>query len=572
MATENYYAASDCFDLLRDWCDALLALQADTPHDPALDGGILCSACRRIHGRCVDAVYPLLTMADRTGDEKYLSAAKRLFRWGDNVRNADGSIRNDVDAEWRGVTVFYAIALHDALRCHGGLLTENERDKWTARLRETGAWLYENLAVGAHAYINYYAANACAMALLGQFFGEERYFARARELAAYCFRHVSENGLLYGEGTPHDARSEKGCFAIDMGGYNVEESLPSLTRYALTVGDGEAVDACKRLWRAHLEWMLPDGAWDDSVGTRTFKWTYWGSRTSDGCQDALFSLGQSEPVFAEAASRNLRLLRETTHGGLLYGGRDCFRHGDPPCVHHTFCHAKALAASLDGGSYTFARTSLPADAPPNKRYYPETDTYRIACGDWRADVTAYDYPHSRGSHASGGCISLLWHKRCGAVLASAMLDYALVEPMNQQLPLREEEQVTPCPRIEAKIGGKRCGQQYDFGAKMRAEETTDGVTVHVDAALCDAEHKPTDVRCTLDYFLTESGLRIEGQVFAEGAQFILPVFSTQTKIAALRGSMRGTAKEIFCLSPGFAGREYTILPDAEGRFAAEITL
>jgi hypothetical protein len=28
----------------------------------------------------------------------------------------------------------------------------------------------------------------------------------------------------------------------------------------------------------HLEFMLHDGAWDNSWGTRNFKWTYWGNR------------------------------------------------------------------------------------------------------------------------------------------------------------------------------------------------------------------------------------------------------------------------------------------------------
>ena len=28
---------------------------------------------------------------------------------------------------------------------------------------------------------------------------------------------------------------------------------------------------------------LPDGAWDNSFGTRNYKWSYRGSRTSDGC-------------------------------------------------------------------------------------------------------------------------------------------------------------------------------------------------------------------------------------------------------------------------------------------------
>ena len=38
--------------------------------------------------------------------------------------------------------------------------------------------------------------------------------------------------------------------------------------------------------RTHMEFMLPDGGWDNSWGTRNYKWTWWGSRTSDGCQPA----------------------------------------------------------------------------------------------------------------------------------------------------------------------------------------------------------------------------------------------------------------------------------------------
>ena len=120
-------------------------------------------------------------------------------------------------------------------------------------------------------------------------------------------KHISENGLLFGEGQPNDAVSEKGCTAIDMGGYNVEESLPSLCRYAMESGDKEAFNVFVDSYRAHLEFMLPDGAWDNSIGTRAFKWTYWGSRTSDGCQEVLFHLGKQDPVFAEAALRNLDL-------------------------------------------------------------------------------------------------------------------------------------------------------------------------------------------------------------------------------------------------------------------------
>lgn len=572
MILKRADAEQAVFALLRQWCDALVAHQIRAPHDPTRDGGLLCPACGRIHGRCADAVAPLLLLAERTGDETYLNAARRLFAWGENMLCADGSIRNDAGSDWRGVTVFQAIALHDALAHHERLLQDAERDAWTHRLHRMGDWLYENLAVGAHAYVNYYAANACAMALLGMRFGDPAYLSRARELADYCFAHVSENGLLYGEGSPHDAQTAKSCFAIDAGGYNAEESLPCLLRYAETMRDAQALRWCRALWQAHLCWMLPDGAWDDSVGTRAFKWTYWGSRTSDGCQDALFSLGRNEPAFAEAAWRNFLLLRACTHDGLLYGGPDLKKHGDLPCIHHTFCHAKALAGSLEAGLYDFERVPLPADDPPTLRYYPENDTYRAACGGWRADVTGYDALNRRADHASGGAVSLLWHRACGAVIACGMVDYALAEPFNQQLPLDENEQRSPCPRIEATADGTRFGQHYDFGASLTAEETDGSVTVRADACLCDEQHRPmADGKCALTYTLCAQGLRIEGTVAVENARYVLPVLSVQARVDVLRGTLCGDPEPIFCLSPGFAGREFTVLPDESGQFAVHIT-
>lgn len=574
MILKREESERELFALLREWCDALVAHQVSLPHDPTLDGGILCPACKMIHGRCVDALAPLLCMADRTGDKTYLRAARRLFKWGENTLCADGSMRNDAKSPWRGVTVFHAVALHDALSRHGHLLTAEERAAWTSRLRRIGGWLYNNLAVGAHAYINYYAANACAMALLGNLFGDPAYLARARELADYCFAHVSESGLLYGEGSPHDARTPKGCLAIDAGGYNAEESLPCLTRYAEATHDASALNRCRALWHAHLPWMLPDGAWDDSVGTRAFKWTYWGSRTSDGCQDVLFALGRDEPVFAEAAWRNFLLLRSCTHGGLLYGGPDLAKHGDLPCIHHTFCHAKALALAPDAGLYDFTRIPLPADEPPPLQFYPENDTYRIACGGWRADMTGYDADNRRAGHASGGTVSLLWNRKCGAVLACGMVDYALAEPFNQQLPLDENEQRSPCPRIEAERNGKRVAQHYDFGASLTSEETDGGVMVRVQARLCDDTHRPAGTGvCTLLYTLTEKRLRIEGTVpaDAENVRYILPILSEKARVDVLRGTLSGRPEPIFCLSPGFAGREFTVLPDETGRFAVGIT-
>ncbi|MBQ7638397.1 MAG: hypothetical protein IJS90_05830 [Clostridia bacterium] len=574
MGTKEIGPEAGLFELLTRWCEALAENQLNLPGKPEYDGGILCPACKMIHGRCHEAAYPLMLVAKKTGDEKYLTAAKKLFSWGENLLGTDGSMRNDVKSQWKGTTVFAAAALHDALFFHGGLLDSREREEWEERLSGMGEWLYHNLRPErTKAYINYYASNACAMAKLGNHFGKEEYLTLAKELAGYCFSHVSENGLVYGEGSPNGKKSAKGCFAFDIGGYNAEETLPMLTKYAAAAKDGEALDKCRELWRAQLEWMLPDGAWDDSTGTRAFKWTYWGSRTTDGCQDALFYLGGKDPVFAEAALRNFTLLESCTHKGLLYGGPDYYAHGEKACVHHTFCHAKALAGALDEGLYPFERQTLPSDAASGIEYYKELDACRVFSGSWIADITGYDFRYMAGDHASGGAISLLWHKKCGPLIASGALGFTLKEPNNQQLPSFPEKNLCVCPRVEAVRDGKRFSQHYDRAARLTAKEAKGWIKAAVKADLCDEDGVPCGGKCVLGYLFTENELIINGTVFpgeAKEARFILPLIGDKAKVSVGKGSLSAARKEFFNVNPGFSGYEYTVLPDKDGEFSISV--
>ena len=559
--------------LLVQWCDALVRLQKGTPDSKKQNGAVLCPACGRLHGRSHEAVYPLLCAARQTGDETYLSAAKRLFTWGENLRCGDGSFRNDFDSEWKGVTVFAAIALHDALYWHGDLLTAEERAVWEDRLQGMGAWLFENLTEQKTAYLNYHAANACAMALLGRYFANRDYTALAKRLAAYCMTHVTKNGLLFGEGRPVDAVSPKGCPAIDVGGYNVEETLPSLSRCAAVLEDAALLDACRDLWRAHLEWMLPDGAWDNSTGTRAFKWTYWGSRTADGCQAALFELGKGDDVFAEAAWRNFELYRRCSHDGLLAGGPDDYLDGEKPCVHHTFCRAKVLAAAIDGGLPAFERVPLPSDRPQMLKYYPELDTYRAACGPWRMDVCAYDFS-SRAPHASGGCVSLLWHENAGPLIAAGAMDDTLYEPHNQQIPVHPELRRSGCPRLETVGEDRVYGQQYCSSATLSAEQTPSGPVIRAKACLCGSDGQPMEGGdCELEYRLSEESLHVTGFVdpaHAGRVRFVLPLIGDRAKVELLQGGFQNSPVEMFSFGPGFFGKEYSFAPDASGCFRIRI--
>ena len=97
--------------LLLDWCDALLQLQIDAPSNTAEHGAFRCPSCDFLHGRCSDAVYPLLAAARLTKSARYQQAAIRVVEWSRNVDAPDGSWTNEIDPKsWKGTTVFAALA------------------------------------------------------------------------------------------------------------------------------------------------------------------------------------------------------------------------------------------------------------------------------------------------------------------------------------------------------------------------------------------------------------------------------------------------------------------------------
>lgn len=561
-------------NLLKQWGDALLRLQIRGMDDPSLDGGILCPCCKHIHGRCPDAIYGLTALADYTGDERYLESARALFRWQKNLLCDDGSLYNDANKEWNGITTFAVVSLHEALVHHGHLLRPEEKHAWEERMLSMSRWVSDTFVPGYSTNINYLAASAAVQALLSRYFNLPVYAERARAVADYVMAHFTENGLLCGEGIPHDGVTQRGCRPVDMG-YNVEESIPLMVRYALALEDHQALERLTVILRQQLEFLLPDGGWDNSFGTRLYKWTYWGSRTSDGCQTGYALLAERDPVFAEAARRNTELLTRCTHGGLLYGGPEYDKYGEPPCVHHTFTHMNALAAALDAGIDRYSqRVPLPADAPEKAvSYFPEIDTYKLSIGDWRATVTGYDFSLEKG-HASGGTMTLLWHRKAGPVLLSSVVDYYMVEPMNMQLSLQKKRHRPLTPRLEALEEGERCASCYDVNAQIAASEENGAIHIHVSSSLVSLAQKALSkpVRCEIDYLLDESSLQMDIQVKGplEGVRLVLPVVANDAAVETVPAAPE--PERIFFLTGGFGAREFVVVPDEEGCIHIKITL
>jgi hypothetical protein len=528
-------------ELLKSWCDGLLDLQITGIRNPALYGGIACPACALIHGRCGDTVYPLLRMAHSSGDSRYAEAAKRVHEWSEQtVSRADGSWVNDVTlSSWKGITVFHAIALGEALRHHGSVLDAGTRTQWTERLAKAAKFL-DGFVTIETGNINYPVTASYAFVVCSEVLGEPHYRDRARDLAHSTLKYFTANGLLFGEGHPLQAITKKKCRPVDLG-YNVEESLPALALYALATNDKPVLDQVVASLRAHLEFMLPDGSWDNSWGSRNYKWTWWGSRTSDGCHPAYVLLAHNEPAFREAAWRNLELMAACTHDGLLYGGPHYFEHGDLPCVHHTFTHAKALATVLDSSSDSepVQRIAIPRDEPAySVKSFPEIGTYLASIGDWRATVTEYDFEYvervqaggSSPGHASGGALSLLFHRKLGPVIAASMTEYRAIEISNQQAH-KDYPHMTLTPRIEFNAGGEIYTSLSDFEAVLQVLYTGEEIKFDAKGRLLNSARASLPnggAHYSLGYRLRENKIELVAATDAEQAtRFVVPIVSPQ---------------------------------------------
>ncbi len=483
-------------NLLAEWCRGMLERQINDPLDPTRHGGLACPSCDFIHGRCWEVVYPFLHMANTRNEPRYLEGAIRAYEWAENnVSQPDGSWSNDMDpTSWRGTTIFGAIAMAEALNYHGDLLDEDRRAAWASRLdKAAGGYLFRDFRTIDFTNLNYGISALYGFHLFGRILGKEKYFQRSQDLSAQLKEFFTQpNKLIYGEGKPNNGRSGRGLLPVDLG-YNVEESLNGAVLYALEVNDAELLDLLVGSLNGHLEFMLPDGAWDNSWGTRQAKWTYWGSRTSDGCQPAFGLMAKRNPAFGTAAYKNAELLKRCTAQGLLHGGPHYVSHGVSPCIHHTFAHAKVMALLQDKKHSLPSidkSTPLPRETANGVKSFPEIAVWLAARGPWRGTVSAYDSIYRTKStdqiqQASGGSLAVLYHKKVGTLLAASMARYILVEERNQQPQPGQDFAFTT--RIETRQDDSWYTNLYDLEAGVSFTDDGERITFDVKTRLQDED-------------------------------------------------------------------------------------
>ena len=432
--------------LLKEWCDTLLSYQVKT-NTPYTNNSLLCPACHVVHGRIADLCFPLTVMWSLTGDESYLEEADKLIDWSEyNLKSPTGLWRNDAGSRWQAISAFSVLSMGDAIYHFGDTLPEKYKSKWMAIILRM-ADAFTRLDEKFNPVTNYYCGIATMFALVWRLTDNVGYYEESKRWISKALDRFDENGLLYGEGYPMQA--EDGSFTVDTG-YNMEESIPLLLRYAdLT---GEYIDLFRRRLRDHLEFLLPDGGIDDSFGTRHNKWTYWGSRTSDGLIEGL-ALVLDDPMFANACERVLSMYENCTQEGLLAMPMT-HEAGEPTCLHHTFAHAKALAALVCAKDIPeVVDIELPCESDYGVKKFQNGRLLLASNGKFRATFSAINAGFLPEYAANGGgSMNLLYHKAYGVICAATSAAYEPSEPLNQQH-LRHAD-TTPCMTAQFIVNGK----------------------------------------------------------------------------------------------------------------------
>lgn len=510
--------------ILEDWCRSLRNCQIHDTGDKKLDGALYCSCCGRIHGRCFEAMYPFLYMDAKYPDQGWGVAAEALFDWADiNLSNGAGGFFNDIDSLWTGTTVFNAIMLQDCLEFYKDRLPLSFQNRIEKRLIEAADYLcsYNQLI---NNNVNYPVSAALALYKCYKYFDREVYFDAYRYFLSITDDLFTENGLIYGEGVPRQKISEKGCKSVDIG-YNLEESLQSLALLAYVSKDEELEEKVLYGLDSCLMFILENGMVDNSFGTRNYKWTVWGSRTSDGMIQALLLEGKHNPEFLDAAAGNFDLIESCTSNGLLYGGPHYEDMGQAACLHHTFEKAKAFVGVLDLGMVSLLDDSnglcRHRDRLSGFIYYPEIDTWLFGCDGLTATVTAYDWEYIAGGHVSGGTLSMLFHPDAGVLVASSMGNYSLKEKNNMQVPKGKLFHESLNLRVDKWVDGVCYSSIHDFSANV----SVSGNRLTAEGFLKNMFHEQTANPCKYSfcYEFSRFGVRINAAF--DGGILIIPLVS-----------------------------------------------
>lgn len=470
---------------LQSLCDAVKTFQVHDEHSPHI-GALFCPHHQDHHIRGGEAAFPLVYLGQLQNNSSLISLGLDLADWLVSRQDDDGAWP-ETPGYWRGTTVFQLLSLAALIDVCDSELDGNRRGKYGAAALKAAQWTSQNVTP-RKTMTNYIASGAAALAVLARSYPGQGLERKARHLARQAASRINADGLVEGEG--RGRRILRKIYikskSIDIG-YGLEMTLASLSLVARLLGDAKLAAEVQRSLEAHLHFIYPDGSLDNSLGSRGYKWSLYGSKTAHGSQMAL-AYGASQ-----GDGRALRALKLTTRylGSQIFAGK-VGQGPYPPenpggiCIYPTFIRACNLALALAyHGQGVGKEQNIPADEDQWIKTWPSLNSLHLKRSPWMATVSGYtDSTAYTGVNGPGlfqvpgaGAVTYLYHQRWGPVQAASQLAYQAVEL------LHVPQVVDPPPSLTPRVGisGPNGEITWIWSQDVQLKSGEQGDTVEVEA-------------------------------------------------------------------------------------------
>jgi hypothetical protein len=525
-----------------EFLDALYKLDAGLIGVQNSAGALVCPSKNpdqnKLHSRAGEGVYPLAVAFKHSQDAKYSDAAIKLGNWLITTQDGAGFWSEDwPDAGWNGTTADQLISLAGAYTMLKGKLSAGDDTKWKASITKSANWIAANFPMGN---INYQPTGAVALIFAENAIGgtNATWENKAKSLMGLVVGGINSDKLITGEG--------KG---IDLG-YNIAQSIGYITLYGLLTKNNTYVDQGVQTLTSHSRFMYPNGAMDNSWGTRSYKWMLEsGSKTAPGIEFTFALLADKNPKFNRAAQLAVKFLTDNfidADNHVVYGPH-AIKHAtsNPPCIYPTFARAQSLALAVEYGPDVSASEPIFAETKNWSLYYPTAKTGMIRTDKIMATVTAYDGidQYGRGSVARGGSLTNVWFEGYGPLgflQTSSQTDYNRQEP--RHMPDEGSGLLPLTSRIES--GTNR--NLYDENATLAIAAEAGGYKATASGALKSSAGAASGVTFTWIHHFAATSYTQEVTVSnSNNVQIVEPFVNNPGNTYALAGdsAFRITTKE-----------------------------
>ena len=283
--------------------DLLLSTQITTATDPAY--GALVSASTNpdknpIHSRGAEAVYPFAVAFKHSQNAKYADAAVLLGNWLTSIQSSGGGWIEEWPSTggWDGTTADQLISMAGAYTILKARLTTQESARWVDSITKAADFVQ---ATFPRNNVNYTPTGAVALVMAHKAVPSPKasWLTKAASLMDTTLQSINTDNFITGEGS-----------GVDLG-YNIAQSIGYIAMYGLILPSTTHVDRAASLLKTHEYFMYPNGAIDNSWGTRTYKWTLEsGTKTAPGVYFSFALIGrQGSDVPAGRPARALIFAR-----------------------------------------------------------------------------------------------------------------------------------------------------------------------------------------------------------------------------------------------------------------------